>query len=130
MKKNILIIDDNELIRESLAELLMLEGFSVSTADCGLAAILLAQSQLPDLIMCDVVMRGMDGYEVLDTLRQSRLTDHIPFFFSTANSENIEVQKAKALGVENYLVKPFDGFELMNCVKKCLLEYNRPVTGG
>jgi CheY-like chemotaxis protein len=127
MKKNILIIEDNEAIRDSIAELLALEGFNVITADCGLAAILLAQGQLPDLIMCDVVMPGMDGYAVLNSLRENIFTYQIPFFFSTANSENREVQKAKAHGVENYLIKPFDGSQLMNCVQKCLLEYNKPV---
>jgi CheY-like chemotaxis protein len=121
MKRNILIIEDNEVIREGIAELLTLEGFSVITADCGPEAIMLAQGQLPDLIICDIVMPDMDGFEVLIALKQDMFTYLIPFLFSTANSENKDRQKAKALGIENYLVKPFDGHELMNCVEKCLL---------
>jgi len=124
MKKNILIIEDDEIIRENLAELLQLEGFNVITADCGTAAISLAQSQSPDLIICDIMMPGMDGFDVLNNLRKNKLTYQIPFFFSTSHSQNQEVQKARAFGVQNYLIKPFDRHELMNCVEKCFLEYN------
>ncbi|WP_295664309.1 response regulator [uncultured Mucilaginibacter sp.] len=104
--------------------MLVLERFRVITADWGLAAVLLVRGQLPDLIICDTQMPGMNGYEVLSSLRENLFICHIPFF-STANSENREAQKAKSLGIQNYLVKPFDGFELMNCVEKCLLESNR-----
>ena len=127
MKKIILIIEDNELIRENMSELLLLEGFSVITADCGAAAILLAQSQQPDLIICDIVMPGMDGYEVLNILRKNKFTFKIPFLFSTAHSQNRDMQKARLLGIENYLIKPFDGNELINCIEKCLLENKRPL---
>lgn len=65
------------------------------------------------------------GYEVLCALIKNRLAFYIPFFFSTAHSQSTDIQKAKALGIENYLVKTFDRFELINFVEKYFLEYNK-----
>ncbi|MGZ3835953.1 MAG: response regulator [Mucilaginibacter sp.] len=116
----ILLVEDNEDLRENIAEILFLDGFNVITADCGAEALNLAEEHLPDLIICDIMMPGMDGYTVFKTLNHNRLTYHIPFIFSTAMSENSEKKKAKALGIKNYLVKPFDETELLKCVNKAL----------
>ena len=120
MKKSILIIEDNEDIRDSMAELLDLEGYSVITADCGIAGLNLAVQYVPDLVICDIVMSGMDGYSVYNALQKDIKTKDIPVIFSTAKSEKSDRQKALVLGVENYLVKPFNDKDLINCVKKCM----------
>lgn len=116
--KSILLIEDNVDVRESAAELLNLEGFNMITTDCGENALELAEEHLPDIIICDILMPGMSGYNVCATLRQ--INREIPFIFMTAKSENADRQKAKDIGVENYLIKPFDGYELINCINKCL----------
>jgi CheY-like chemotaxis protein len=120
MKQSILVIEDNDDIRDGTAELLTLEGFDVTTADCGHQAIFQIKVNIPDLIICDIVMPGMDGFEVLINLRQSKLTRFIPFIFSTANSEPVDRQRARELGVTNYLIKPFDDIELLSCIKLTL----------
>jgi CheY-like chemotaxis protein len=118
----ILLIEDNEDIRENFAELLMLEGFTVKTADCGQKALNLSEEQPPDLVICDIMMPGMDGYEVLTAFRQNKQTCNIPFIFSSSKAEKADAQKAKALGAAHFFVKPFDVVELMSCIKKYLQE--------
>ena len=120
MEQMILVIEDNIDFRENVAELLSLEGFKVITADCGMKGLTIAKELLPDLIICDILMNGMNGYEVYAALNQNNRTRNIPFIFSTAMSENSEKNHAKELGVKNYLIKPFDEFELMRCVRRSL----------
>jgi len=117
MNHSILIIEDNDDIRECTAEILTLAGFNVYTSNCGAQAFLQIEIHLPDLIICDIVMPGMDGFEVLVIIRESELTKFIPFIFFTAKSEPIDKLRAKNLGVTNYLIKPFDDIELLNCIK-------------
>ena len=120
MGPRILIIEDNEDIRDNTAELLSLEGFHVFTADCGLTGLSSAGENIPDLVICDVVMPGMDGYEVFDRLRADERTRHIPIIFTTAQSQQTDKQKALFHGIEDYLVKPFDEVELFKYIKKYL----------
>lgn len=121
MNESILVVEDNDEIREGTSELLALEGFQVTTADCGIAAISLTDKHIPDLIICDIVMPGMDGFELLIFLRKDKRTQMIPFIFSTAKSEPLDKKRAKDLGVTSYLIKPFDGHQLLACIKKTLI---------
>jgi len=116
----ILIIEDNEDIRENLEELLTLDGFIVTTADCGIQALAQTKKQIPDLVICDALMAGMDGYEVFSAFRRNEKTCTIPFIFSSSISGKAEEQKAKALGIAHYLVKPFDEAEIVWCINDCL----------
>jgi len=92
----ILIIEDNEDIREDLAELLILDGFDVIATDCGAEAQKLAEEHAPDLVICDIMMPLMDGYEVLDAFRLSKKTFAIPFIFSSSKSEKKGCKKSKS----------------------------------
>ena len=120
MKTYILLIEDNQDIRESMAEILDLEGYEVITADCGKAGLNLAAKHIPDLIICDIVMSDLDGYSVYKALQKRSETRHIPVIFSTAKSEKSDRNKASLLGVEDYLIKPFNDIDLIKCVRKCL----------
>lgn len=120
MKTYILLIEDNQDIRESMAEILDLEGYEVITADCGQAGLNLAGKHIPDLIICDIVMSDLDGYSVYKALQKHSETRHIPVIFSTAKSEKSDRNKASSLGVEDYLIKPFNDIDLIKCVRKCL----------
>lgn len=117
MKKRILIIEDNEDIRESTAELLTLNGYHVVTADNGTDGLALIAELLPEVIICDVVMPGMDGYGVFNWLTQNQSTKEIRFILSTAQSERSHIHQAKEIGIENYLVKPFNETELINIIE-------------
>ncbi|MDZ7962975.1 MAG: response regulator [Aulosira sp. DedQUE10] len=82
----ILVIEDEVSLREEILDILGAEGFEVVEAEDGQTGISLAQSQHPELILCDVMMSGADGYEVLSTLRQNLDTALVPFIFLTAKS--------------------------------------------
>ena len=106
--QTILIIEDNEGIRDNLIEFFELEGYHIISAVNGKSGILLAIEFIPDLIICDVLMFEMDGYEVLFQLLKSPTTELIPFIFSTSMSEKVDRSEALSLGADDYIIKPFD----------------------
>jgi len=120
MKRTIMIIEDNNDIRENTAELLELEGFDVLTAENGAEALEVIAARVPDMIICDILMPKMDGYHTLEALRKNKQTAGLPFIFITAKSERWELEKAYALGITNYLIKPFDEAELLFTIHRCL----------
>ena len=115
--KTILLIEDNIDILENLTEYLKLEGYKIITANNGKSGVQLAKVFIPDLIICDTLMPGMDGYEVLRLLMETATTTDIPFIFNTSNSENIDREKALQLGADGYIVKPFEVEALLKMIK-------------
>lgn len=115
--KTILIIEDNEIIRENLQEMLMLSNYNVITADNGKAGIDIALQQLPDLIISDIMMPGVDGYGVLHVLGKDPKTQNIPFVFLTSKSERSDFRAAMELGADDYITKPFNANELLNAIE-------------
>lgn len=114
--KKILVIEDEESVRENLLELLEAEEFDVFGAADGLAGIDAAQQHQPDLILCDVMMPKADGFEVLNTLRQEPITAMIPFIFITARADKADLRRGMELGADDYITKPFTLTELLNAV--------------
>ncbi|HTE24752.1 response regulator [Flavitalea sp.] len=114
--KNLLVIDDNTEIRENTAEILTLAGFNVQTAENGKRGVELALKELPDLIVCDIMMPELDGYGVLHLLKNNPLTEHIPFIFLTAKTERPDFRKGMELGADDYITKPFDDLELLRAI--------------
>src|SRR5690625_1221628 len=103
--KKVLIIEDDEILRNNTAELLELSGYEVLTAPNGEEGVNSARVYQPDLIICDIMMPKMDGYEVLETLSMDDKTRFIPFIFLTAKTEHKEIRKGMDMGVEEYLNK-------------------------
>lgn len=121
MKKPIiLIIEDNDDIRESTTEILELANYEVLTADNGKSGVELAGKHHPDLILCDIMMPELDGYGVLYLLNKSPETATIPFIFLTAKAERIDMRKGMEMGADDYLTKPFDDVELLNAIESRL----------
>lgn len=112
----ILAIEDQEKIRENIQDILELEGFNVLTAENGKIGVGLAQEQHPDLIVCDVSMPELNGYDVLVALRQDPSTIEIPFIFLTANASRADIRKGMSLGADDYLTKPFTPSELLEAI--------------
>lgn len=117
MKKKILIIEDNEDIRESSMEILELAGYDVLQAENGKIGVELAQQHLPDMILCDIMMPELDGYGVLYLLSKNKNTENIPFIFLTAKAERSDMRKGMEMGADDYLTKPFDDMELLNTIE-------------
>jgi CRP/FNR family transcriptional regulator, cyclic AMP receptor protein len=115
--KKILLIEDNDEVRENTAEILELSNYKVFTASNGKEGIELAYRELPDLIICDIMMPVLDGYSVLHTLSKKPEAAAIPFIFLTAKSEKSDMRKGMEMGADDYITKPFDGSELLNAVE-------------
>jgi CRP-like cAMP-binding protein/CheY-like chemotaxis protein len=112
----VLYIEDDAVLRENTAELLELSGFNVITAPNGKIGIEKAKSELPDIILCDIMMLGIDGYGVLEALSKDKQTQIIPFIFLSAKTERQDIRKGMNLGADDYLTKPFTEEELVSAI--------------
>ncbi|PRY54373.1 CRP-like cAMP-binding protein [Arcticibacter pallidicorallinus] len=119
-KTSILIIEDNDDIRESTTEILELANYQVFHADNGKTGVELAIKHLPDIILCDIMMPELDGYGVLFMLGKTPETSAIPFIFLTAKAERVDMRKGMEMGADDYLTKPFDDVELLNAIESRL----------
>jgi CRP-like cAMP-binding protein len=115
--KKILVIDDNTEIRENTAEILGLAGYKVCTAGDGRTGVGIAIKELPDLIVCDIMMPELDGYGVLHLIKKNPDTQHIPFIFLTAKTERTDFRKGMEMGADDYITKPFDDLELLRAIE-------------
>ncbi len=118
--KRILIIEDNDDIRNNLEELLELESYQVVTAKNGIIGIQKIISESPDFIMCDIAMPEKDGYEVFAHIKASPCHREIPFIFLTASAQERDIAKGKKLGVDAYITKPFHSNELLETIKELI----------
>jgi DNA-binding response OmpR family regulator/two-component sensor histidine kinase len=121
----ILIIDDEEPFRRTLAERLTLEGFRVQTAADGGAGLRQIREAAPDLVLCDIGMPGLDGYFVLRALQADARTATIPFIFLTAQTEPLQVRVAMGVGADDYLCKPVSRSELMVSIRARLRKHDQ-----
>ena len=115
--KKILVIEDNTEVRENIAEILELSNYEVCSAEDGKKGVELALKEMPDLIVCDIMMPALDGYGVLHLLNKHIETYGIPFIFLTAKSEKTDLRKGMEMGADDYITKPFDGIELLNAIE-------------
>jgi two-component system sensor histidine kinase/response regulator len=116
----ILVIEDERSMRESIVEVLGYEGFETISATNGRTGIKLAKEHTPDLILCDILMPGLNGYDALTELRHDPVTATIPFIFLTSKTEWKDVRQGMQLGADDYLTKPFDIDELLSAIRSRL----------
>lgn len=121
--KKLLLIEDNEDVRENTAGILELEGYKVATAENGKLGVKIATQLLPDIIICDIMMPELDGYEVLQKLNRNSKTSSIPFIFLTAKTEKVDMRKGMNLGADDYLTKPFTEHELLEAIESRLKKH-------
>jgi anti-anti-sigma factor len=113
----ILVIDDNKMILTLITSIFKGEGYVVLTASDGMTGLELAQQEQPDLIICDVMMPKVSGYDVLATIRQNPGTEITPFIFLTAKDTKSDLRHGMSLGAEDYLTKPFTKEEITGAVR-------------
>jgi two-component system, OmpR family, alkaline phosphatase synthesis response regulator PhoP len=116
MTKTILVVEDERVTRTSLLHFLRDEGFRAIGAENGLVGVQQANAHLPDLIICDITMPELDGYDVLTTLQRNPATAQIPFIFLTKSATREGRQKSLALGADDYLAKPVSSYELRQAI--------------
>lgn len=112
----ILVIEDEMQVRDNIQEILELEDFEAITAENGRIGIQMAKAEVPELIICDLMMPELDGYGVLTALRQYSNTATIPLIFLTAKADRSELRKGMLLGADDYLTKPFTPSELLQAI--------------
>tara|TARA_R110000764_G_scaffold240089_1_gene342315 strand:+ start:88009 stop:88371 length:363 start_codon:yes stop_codon:yes gene_type:complete len=117
---HILLIEDDVGILESTAELLELEGYRITTATNGKEGLQKIFHLIPDLVICDIVMPVMDGYELLEKIGIQPTFSAIPFIFFSAKSEKNDIKHGLSMGAVDYLTKPFELDELLLVIKNSL----------
>ena len=123
----ILVIEDEEPIRITLLDRLTLEGFRVQTAADGEAGLRSVQEQPPDLILCDIMMPGLDGYAVARELQKNEQTACIPFIFLSAKADPPQVRAGMELGADDYLCKPVAKADLLTAIQTRLLKREQQI---
>jgi DNA-binding response OmpR family regulator/DNA-binding CsgD family transcriptional regulator len=123
--KKVLIIEDEIDLLEDLSEILMYEGFEPYKAKNGEEGYELAITISPDIILCDILMPGMDGFELLQKLNNSEQKPDIPFIFTTALSDRTNLRKGMDYGADDYLTKPFTKEELLSAIKSRLTRHEQ-----
>ena len=122
MKQYILLIEDNDFIRENTSELLELSNYEVVTVRDGKEGLEMIQAKNPKLILCDIMMPQMNGYEFLKIIRQEYQLTAVSFIFFTASSEKKDIEKGLQMGATDYMIKPIDSNDLLNLIQKHLSE--------
>jgi DNA-binding response OmpR family regulator len=125
-KKKILAVDDESDLLLIIKTALFSEGFNVVTATNGPDAIAMAQDEKPDLMILDIMMPEMNGFEVLKHLREIEATQNIPVIMLTGLSEREKIRDALNAGIDYYIVKPFEFHDLISKVKIALAETDAP----
>ena len=133
--KKLLLIEDDLVLRENTAEILVLSNFEVITASNGLEGVALAKSRIPDIIISDIMMPELDGHEVLEILANDERTKYIPFIFLSAKTERKDVRKGMNMGADDYITKPFEEEELISAIesriaKASILKDQRSLKGN
>jgi DNA-binding response OmpR family regulator len=113
----VLVVDDDPDIRMLVAFALEDSGYTVRQADCGDAGVAALEQKAPDLMVCDVMMPGLDGFGVLRAMRQRKLAPNTRVVMLTCKTEEKDHMRGFELGADEYLTKPFDPEELVARVK-------------
>lgn len=121
----ILVIEDDGDFLENLAALLQAENYQVLTATSGEMGLARATSHRPDLILCDVGMPGMDGFEVLRQLRVRAETRRTPILMITAFADRRYIRRGMTLGADDYISKPFTADEILEAIRQRMARFNQ-----
>jgi DNA-binding response OmpR family regulator len=121
-KPRILVVEDHPLIAELVETRLRIEGMEPVRCPGGREAMAALSSQAVDLVILDIMMPDIDGYEVLRHIRQNPGTATLPVIFLTAKSTPADIEKGLSLGANYYVTKPFSGLDLVRKVRLCLEE--------
>jgi DNA-binding response OmpR family regulator len=126
MAKRVLLIDDEEEMVDMVSTSLIAAGYEVVTASESLDGIEKAEAEKPDVILLDIMMPGIDGYEICKSLKKQEETKNIPVIFFTALGDMTLRNKVDAVGGADYIVKPFEPEEMKEKIEKACL----PSFGG
>jgi DNA-binding response OmpR family regulator len=115
--KKVLVIEDNPDMLDNISEILELANYEVIRAHNGKEGVRQAQQNIPDLILCDIMMPELDGFGVLKIISEKEELNHIPFVFMSAKSEKSDFREGMRLGADDYLTKPFEDVQLLETIE-------------
>ncbi len=104
----ILVVDDSSMFRDIVKFTLTMADHEIITAVDGIDGVKMAKETMPDLILLDILMPNMNGYEACEILKQDELTKHIPIFILSSEGQMKDMDKAFQVGADNYIIKPFN----------------------
>jgi CheY-like chemotaxis protein len=119
-KQRILVAEDHEPLLIGIQQILETAGYTVLTASDGLEALQILEHIQPDLILADIMMPTVDGYALFERVRSRPEWADIPIVFLTSKADTTDIRKAKELGVNGYITKPFDPNKLLATVNSLL----------
>ncbi len=122
--KKILIIEDDILVRESIKELLSASSYRVFCAPNGIEGMELAKELNPDLVICDIMMPKLNGYEVLESFKQEPNLSIVPFIFLTAKAEMSDLRGGMELGADDYITKPYKSSTILKAIETRLQKFD------
>ncbi|MCL5055827.1 MAG: response regulator [Firmicutes bacterium] len=125
--EKILVVDDDQAIVDSVWQYLRLVGFNSLKAHSGKECLEIVKSERPDLILLDLMMPEMDGFEVIEKIKQEKGLEHIPVIFVTAKTSEADQLKGWQKGASHYITKPFDMDELVSAIHLALYERKRQI---
>ncbi|MCC6254687.1 MAG: response regulator, partial [Ignavibacteriaceae bacterium] len=115
--ETILFIEDDTALRENLGKILSLNNYYPLLAETGIKGLQVAKKMLPDLIICDIMLPDIDGYQILSELSNNKETSTIPFIYLTAKAEMSDLRKGMNLGADDYLTKPLKTKEVLKAIR-------------
>lgn len=118
--KLVLVIEDEIAILNNICTILQISGYSCLKASRGFEALQILETQTPNIILCDVMMPEMDGFEVLKKVRENTLTSKTPFCFLSARADIVDIDYGLSLGANGYITKPFIAKDLIATVSNLL----------
>ncbi len=125
LAKKILILEDEEIILDLLSDKLSKQGYEITTARNGKDGMDMMEKEIPDLLLTDVIMPEKNGFDVISEMRQNELLRNVPVIIISNSGQPVEIDKAKALGVLDWVIKTeFDPQEIIEKVKQVLMKEN------
>ena len=118
MKSKIVIVEDTSAVREEISDILMMEGFDVYEANNGVEGLKQIKNIKPNLILTDIVMPEMNGFELYEAIQKDTGINKIPVIFLSAKADKDAVERAKKMGSGDYIIKPVSPDKLINKIKK------------
>lgn len=114
----VLVIEDETAILNNICTILQISGYNCIKAYNGIAGLKELESNQPNIILCDVMMPEMDGFEVLKNVRENTATQHIPFCFLSARADVVDIDYGLSIGANAYITKPFTAKDLLETVAR------------
>jgi DNA-binding response OmpR family regulator len=119
-KRRVLLVDDEPAILKTVSKRLEVAGFEVLTSSDGKSALMKVRESMPDLIVLDVMLPGLGGYEVCKLLKENKQTAHIPIIMLSAKGQEEDYWKGMSAGADAYLTKPFEGQALQSLIGRLI----------